>query len=358
MDDSENLSSQALCERLAAHMDDASAWETLENRLMLARHRPEAIDDGLWVHAQALFKNVVWRDIRTFWRAGTQTVPYLMYGPVANHREEAVSFDTLGMRTSLKAGRPVSYEEFLATPLRRGVVIGNSTAAGVGVSKDAATLTSILNTLTPDTLWFNMAVGGHNLFQNALALCLFAPDKLDYAVVCGGLIDFLSPITMQTRTPRLPSYIPPHQPPDTPTSYDIGENGWSEPLVLRSCRRALEMILDQAARRGARPLFLLQPHLALTDKDLSPEERSMMMIYENSADRPIWKAHLVLARYRQRILESLSGICASLGMDFADAGSDSLFMGKDWLYLDYIHVNDDGHARLAALIHRWARKRD
>ena len=342
----------ATCRRLAADLGDAQAWQELAHLLESPACAALPSDAEDWKSAHELFKETVWREIRAFWRAGASELPYLMYRPVPNYASDCVSFDDLGMRRSMKAGAPVVYEDFLSTPLRRGVVIGNSASAGVGVSGDAATLASVLNQRMPDTVWFNLSIGGHGLLQNAIALDLLAPDRFDYLVICGGLIDYLAPLTAVAKTPHFPAYIAPHQS-EGHSAYDIAANGWSERDLARTQRRAVEMMADRATRGGARTLFMLQPHLALTSKVLAPAECCMTAVYERTADRPVWKAHTKMAPYRQQIISEYAAVCAAAGIDFRNANDDPRFTAADWLYLDYIHVNDPGHVRMAGIVTDW-----
>jgi hypothetical protein len=228
-------------------------------------------------------------------------------------------------------------------------VLGNSTAAGVGVDNDRATLASRLNDIAPELLWANLAVGGHNLLQNAITFGMQAPESLDAVVIVAGLIDFLVPLMRQYDGEVLPPYLFPNDSAVRETSYDLQSNGWVLATLEAWCRRALEIIADQAARRNAKAVFVLQPHLALTAKKYSPQERCLVAVYGRSADRPIWKAHLHLARYRELISETLSRICRQIGLPFVDANTDSRLLTAHWLYLDYIHVNNHGHQRLAEI---------
>lgn len=344
---------QDYCDQLSRNLADKPLWDKLTALLEeIHTAAPDAKD--LWIAPHALFKEQVWRDIRAFWRMGVRNLPYVMYGPIPNQQPSLV--DGLGMRLSLKDDAPVVYEDFLKTPLRRGLVIGNSTAAGVGVSDHAETLSSVLNRMMPDTVWFNLAIGGHNLTQNAITLDLFGPDRFDYLVICAGLIDFLVTLTLQPETPHIPPYLLPHQPPELPTTYDIEANGWSLSGLARHHRRALETIAARASRSNARTLFLLQPHIGMGDKPLSSEERCMEMVYIQTADRPVWKAHTKIAPYRKWISDSLSSACASAGIPFLDSNAHAHFREREWLYLDYIHVNGRGQAHMADIVAAWIKQ--
>jgi len=346
-------SADAICRILQNDLNDVDAWHKLE---ALLRDADPVAQDPVWRTAHTLFREVVWRDIRAFWRAGVDPKPYLMYTAKPLYEDGGLSFDAMGMRATFGKQTKLSYDGFLRTTRRRGLIIGNSTAAGVGVRSDGDTLASKLNQLTPDVLWYNLAIGGHNLIQNALALDLLAPEKFDYVVLCGGLIDFLAPLTLDRGTSFLPAYIPPHQAADLPTQFDIDKNGWTVEGVLKSNRRALESIAARVSRSGSKALFMLQPHLGMTSKQLCVQERCMVGVYHNTATQPIWIAHTKISDYAQTISDSYAEMAAHLSLSYIDANAQPSMVSSAWLYLDFIHVNELGHLRMAEMVLSWVQK--
>ncbi len=139
---------------------------------------------------------------------------------------------------------------------------------------------------------------------------------------------------------------------ETDSRFDLAANGWSESAIQHGLQRGLEMMSDRVARANAQMLFMLQPHLGLNDKRLSPEEQCMISTYAKSATRPVWKAHTHIQSHREKIVGSIKNACDNLRILFSDINRAPEFTDSNWLFLDYIHVNNTGHAHLAKAAQR------
>lgn len=94
--------------------------------------------------------------------------PYQMLAGPKNFRNAAISTSHQGYRRSLSGSKLEPMEKFYGAH-RVNIVVGASTAFGVGASHDSATVSSCLHKHTGDT-WINLGIRGAVSFQEYIAL--------------------------------------------------------------------------------------------------------------------------------------------------------------------------------------------
>ncbi len=121
-------------------------------------------------HKQAVQEVYRWtpqiRDYDRFMHIGARWVPYVMYFHEKNFRSNAVNTDALGFRYSILNGKRASVVERPQTG-KVNLLVGGSTALGVGATCDEATLASRLSEKTGE-VWLNVAGRGYNSTQELL----------------------------------------------------------------------------------------------------------------------------------------------------------------------------------------------
>ena len=94
--------------------------------------------------------------------------PFIMYSNKTNLRTKVVNTDNLGLRfNSLNNNNLISIFDQKNTNQKFGLIVGSSTAFGLGCSEDDQTISSKLSKLT-GTLFFNLGVSAFSGFQEVI----------------------------------------------------------------------------------------------------------------------------------------------------------------------------------------------
>jgi len=59
-----------------------------------------------------------------------------------------------------------------------------------------------------------------------------------------------------------------------------------------------------------------------------------------------------LAELRRQYTQDLRSICEVVGLRFVDMNDAAELKGSDWLFVDRIHLTDEGYSRVAKLLVR------
>lgn len=106
------------------------------------------------------------RDYDRFMHIGATWVPYVMYFHEKNFRSKTINTDSLGFRYSVQRDAGYSVGS-LAKGQKVNLLVGGSTALGVGATADKFTVASYLSELTGE-LWLNFSGRGFNSTQEVL----------------------------------------------------------------------------------------------------------------------------------------------------------------------------------------------
>ncbi len=106
-------------------------------------------------------------DYDKFMHVGARWLPYTMYFHEKNFTSNAVNTDSLGFRYVYLKGQRYSIAELPTAPTRVNLLVGGSTALGVGATSDETTVASYLSELTNE-VWLNFAGRGYNSVQELI----------------------------------------------------------------------------------------------------------------------------------------------------------------------------------------------
>ena len=328
------------------------------------------------------------------YRAETQVyVPYVMHGARPAIRRLSHSTDEYGFRRTLRGGEPMSLAAFHALPAagKPSALIGNSTAFGVGASSDAATIASQLNALG-SRVWFNFAGRTFNQVQELIAFLLFAPARVDTAVLMTGinLLDMSYRFASEAHVPLAPFHLErlflsrlDRQPDDRPGALlhrlwcrlrgrspgdgflegevcsslrrglEDGEHLVEQPLnlgrALDHFRRMVGIWSDLVPRRIGRLVFALQPVPDLFGRPLSAQETQLLAASETHRP-PSW--HVVREHVRGQadaFREGTLAACRDARVESIDLNASPL-TETPWVFIDRYHLTDAAQARIAALL--------
>lgn len=327
-------------------------------------------------------RNAITPQMADYDRVGDQWVPYLMRFDRPNRSFESVTTNEWGFRTTLaRDGHAVSF-----APLDekddnyRGIVVGSSAVFGVGATHDRHTIPSVLNRTTNGT-WLNYGGRAFNSTQELLLFLLHLPKRVDHIVLFSGVnnitLAFLSDrpsriynslfsqtiferamanpageyIGLRRAATQLAKEIHhrffPTRKPIVRQSLD--STCYEE--ILTCFRRDLTAIKALGDGLGASVHFALQPLATWIDKDLSPEESKIFQILDGMSQD--WE---VLAKnihnVKDRYFDDVAGVCADLSIPYTNINLAPSFKNRDWLFVDRVHLTDQGYGLAADIIKR------
>lgn len=318
--------------------------------------------------------------MREYDRVGTHWVPYLMQTVYALRNFPSVSTDLWGFRNTVaRGGLIVSAASLSDVPETSpiGVLLGNSTAFGIGATHDRHTIPSALNRLT-ETTWLNYAGRAFNSTQEVIVLSLHLPRRLDQLVVFSGANNVFFPFVTQTSAVynsmwsqsvfeaaisggthtgvrkafrRLLKELrhrfrPAHEPPFS--------QSWSKAYddMLTCFRRDLRVLRLLADGFGVPLHFALQPLATWMDKPLSSEEEQLFRVLDSSTIKAyqIWAKQM--AAVKDSYFADIEQICRELSVNYCNMNIASELLSDDWLFVDRIHLTDRGYELAANVLKR------
>lgn len=127
------------------------------------------------------------QDYQRFLLLGSRRAPHTMHVHETGYRSSTINTDALGLRYSHCAGKRFSAAERGGAP-RINLLVGGSTALGIGASSDEHTVASHLSMLTGE-VWLSLAGCGLNASQELLMFLTHQHrlGELGHVVVLSGL---------------------------------------------------------------------------------------------------------------------------------------------------------------------------
>lgn len=319
-------------------------------------------------------------------------VPFAMLAGPANVRTEVVNTDSHGFRWTV-APDGIQTVERAANFEEVSILIGGSTAFGVGAMSDSTTITSLLSRETRRP-WLNFGMRGAVSLQEYVHLIRFVhrfPNVREIVLFSGindvyinllhttasqfdrrfeeqnGVLSLYS-LKRQAATllfarvygaqpERLVSlplkemfFYPLRARPSTAPAPELGlddQFGVIADIVTRN----FFLYAALAAQLGCRLHFILQPFFPWTAKRPSQAEATVFEYLLRLQSGTRWREMLDLmgqSTVRDRVVDVYSNAAAQRGVPFRDSNDE--FAGPDTLFVDSVHLSDAGHARAAQVI--------
>lgn len=283
--------------------------------------------------------------------------PYWMTTAARGHATTGLTVDAHGFRvTHGPDGAPLAFEHWARHHGPRALVVGNSTAWGLGVSGDAQHCASALNQLPTAPLTFNAAVKGSNLVQQVALAEAYLPPGADLVIV-GGVLDLLFALAWPRDDAHGP--LPFWNATDGDLTIDHRlSGGWhllagdyDDDPACQLLRDTVARAARLAAARGGRACFVLQPHLDFVKRAPTPAERATAdaLLAERPVFRPVHTSG-VLRSHAAPFTDWLRAVCEQADVAWCDPNTAPAFQASDDLFVDHIHLRDEGHRRLAEQI--------
>ncbi len=335
------------------------------------------------------------RQFKDYDHFGSQTRwrPYLMFGHQKNYRSESVNTDKHGLRQNRAIdGEIRDFESCVEAGCHSNILLGGSTAFGVGASTDNETVSSVLTKLSGQQ-WLNFGGRAFSGTQEFLQFQMYGADldKIDNFVHFSGLNDlFLYFWSKEIDEDFGPFYFSDYY------SQAMNQAGISEPSFKqlreyffrklkrrlglqkktsqkqefikslpeqreRRCDLALQMVESNLSRAvkmtniwGARHTYVLQPIAPWIDKKPSGEEAKLFKA--NDELSPETAECISIALSQENYLQYRNGlkdICQRLGVDFLDLNRffSETSEGGDWLFVDRVHLTDKGYDLAASWLY-------
>ena len=324
------------------------------------------------------------QDYQRFLLLGNRRAPHTLHVHESGYRSGTINTDALGLRYSHCAGKRFSAAERGAAP-RINLLVGGSTALGIGASSDEHTVASHLSMLTGE-VWLSLAGCGlnagqellmflthqHRLGQLGHVVVLSGLNTLAHEALCEVLTSPHEPLHAMALQNTLNSFsegMPPATAPRRQSLWRrLGQALTARPPVVPAAKPLSppEKRLARAADNIGRTLrqwerlladshatltFILQPLLPWCRETLPAGEQAMLMGLESQSanfDRlldGVFDSQLHTAFFRRIKSQADPVPC----YDMNSMLSSSPVFGAD-LFVDRLHFNDLGNNALAKVI--------
>ena len=336
---------------------------------------------------------------------GVNWHPYIMFFQNKNYWSRVVSTDAAGFRHTLFGERLISPDSMSALD-EISIVIGGSTAFGVGSSSNTYTVSSLLSS-REGRPYLNLSGRAFNSLQELIIFKWFMSKakKINRVILISGVNDlYLSHLTSKSFMPKsffgdlyqisIEEYmLSPKRKllkrliggmlPD-----DLNWGGVSSGEVFRLLTKAISkkfsthhkhkllneykplqnrvanslvqvdtsLLVWSALSKvmGFELLYVLQPFAGWIDKNLTEEEKEIFKYLDKSGGQSHKTLSLMSSRHTYRSFsDGISEICSRHNVDFIDSNTLLPLLpcdDKSWLFVDRVHLTDMGYQSLAKVI--------
>jgi len=298
-------------------------------------------------------------------------VPHLMYFHPRNVVYKSVSTDDRGFRNTTGGQNKKS----------TALLIGGSTVFGIGATSDGTTITSRLNELTEHS-WLNFGGRAFNSTQEAMLVHLSNTTKVDGPiVVMSGINNLIRSFLPGRFSPMYGAFFDQSlyekkmaaavvgnrellrmlfagvsakfglTKKTTATAQSKSAKADSYATMLSVFERDCEYLKMLADKNNTSVTFVLQPFIPWLNKSLASQETELFALLDQEADG----FSLVLrelVEYRAQYDKDLHAICSKVGVKYLNFNDAPELQQPDWLFVDRVHLADNGYAAVASLLVR------
>ena len=353
------------------------------------------------------------RQMEIYDNLGIQWIPFMMYFHKGNFQSEYVNTDKKGFRKNVdSSGNYIELEKIQGSPIN--LLVGNSTAFGVGATKDSKTLSSCLSKIT-NKIWLNWGGRAFTSTQEFIMFSLFHQKfkSINHVILFTGINDLVyfssankyseemgsvffwegfksgmdkgfyqkhkNPLkqllrifvtillkifynyshTREINTRALIGILlrqisPPPSPPAEPNDYPfkkVCNHEKEKEKVINTMERNLKNWKIFSKELGFKLIFILQPYATWINKELSTEEKELFNILDNVESNNKTLAKKVDDKHLW-ISSRLSEICGKEGIEFHDMNHllKQEKIDNKWIFVDRIHMTDLGYRYCANII--------
>ena len=317
--------------------------------------------------------------------------PFIMYSNKKNLRTKVVNTDNLGLRfNSLNNNNLISIFDQKNTNQKFGLIVGSSTAFGLGCSEDDQTISSKLSKLT-GTLFFNLGVSAFSGFQEVILhqSLINKVSKAKHIFIFSGLNDLFMQEYISKYDDELGPYFYSNQFKsgmhdsvlskkrkiakflfssllDENTDWqhiskkELIENMFKRKIIFKNDRKLNPTDLKNFILRNltywsniqkvykTKIKYILQPFPAWCKKNLTQEEREIFEELDKN-NLKVFKVIKSLENYYTEYKKILSECCDISGIEFIDSNDyfKNNVNSEDWCFLDRAHLTDKGNQHIS-----------
>jgi len=301
---------------------------------------------------------------------GQVWVPYLMHFHTPNYTSETLNTDSRGFRIVHKDNKRIAdFDNPCDLPV--SIVVGGSSAFGIGATGDGMTVPSYLNALT-DEMWLNF---GGRAFSSTQELLLFMfnrhyINRVKRVVILSGINNLTIHYLSNKYRREHGSFFffeKFDQAMNSPNRSSLKgkimatlrkpESRDSTPLKREDLLYVLHRDIGNwrllSKNVGFELNYILQPTFAWLRKQASEEEERLFQELDSYPQNQwkVLKDKLNQEQY-EWFLTNLREICNNHNVPFFDMnkGLSSKQIDKKWLFVDRIHSTDEGYKLMAEII--------
>jgi lysophospholipase L1-like esterase len=322
-----------------------------------------------------------------------EVVPYSMISGPYNYSDDVIKSDHHGFRYTKIKNKLISIDD-LDKYDSVNLLVGGSTVFGVGATDDSKTLTSYLSELS-DEPWFNLGIRGAVSLQEYIQLIRFIhkAKKVNNIVFFSGLNDIYINIVNEKRSffdrrfgessssqfysckrQILSSILsklyftdqkdiincsisdmflyPFRKKTTSIEEKDLGQLTFSEKIDIIFDNYERNFLLYSGLKKelDCNVSFFLQPFFYWTGKKPSEKEKKIIEYLNSIQKKSAWgtyKDKLDINLYNT-LVENFSKLSTKYKIDFFDVNKS--FNIDDTLFVDSVHLNDDGYKLSANLV--------
>ena len=299
-----------------------------------------------------------------------EVAPFSMLKGPSNYTSKEVNTDQEGFRFSYCGDDKKSFSNF-DTSEEINVLIGASTAFGVGSTSDEFTLSSLLMKNTKET-WINLGVRGCVSLQEYLYLLklIERTQKVKRIIFLSGINDLYintlegKPDFFDNRFQSFNSNLSFYSPQRITYTYLkslFSRKSFNELLIgdkqlnrstelngiditLEKYKRNFLLYKSLSMSLGVLPIFILQPFIFWTDKKISSKEKSTIKYLENIQSKTNWPEVSKILKeenYYVGYSQGLKKLAKENNLKFFD--SNKWIETGETIFCDSVHLNDLGN---------------
>ncbi len=323
---------------------------------------------------------------------------YIMYSNIPNLRSKSISTDNLGLRFNYSVKDellPKTIFDQKNNKVKSGILIGASTAFGLGASSNETTISSLLSEKT-DIFFYNLGITAFSGFQEVLLhqSLINNLENIDYLVIFSGLNDLY-----------LSNYVGTYDEFFGPYFYSSQFKSGMDSVVLNKKRQiakflfsdfldkrtdwgniSIKELLNEVKKKKdthdkdentsnsldylknylkrnftywsnlqkiykTKVIYILQPFPKWCNKELSTEEKEIFNEIDQN-NLKIYKSLNSLENHQVKYTDVLKSLCLDYNINFIDSNDflKSVIKKDDWCFIDRSHLTDLGNQHICNLI--------
>ena len=287
--------------------------------------------------------------------------PYVMFLSRPNYISEVVNTDSLGFRKSKFQGENVSTANSVNYD-KASILVGGSSAFGVGSTSDSKTLSSLLGNILMEP-WLNF---GGRAFNSTQEFILFSKNisnlpKISKVVLFSGLNNlYLSQYYERNYPPFFFSnhfYLNMELSSKKYLSNVIKKqinNKWDHSRDLHLSNAVSATLNDLylwkkfSEALNFEIFFVLQPFAHWLKSNVSPEEASLFKYLDSRRDRGVPWSELSSKYIYNNYSSPISDYCRDNEIKYIDMNAK--LPTDEWYFVDRVHLTDRGYEKVAEVV--------